>query len=76
MEHYSTKLIDFKVYVVLPLLPAFAGNLETEDCTMLRMIMDWHYKTIKGLKQAIILMDINPDDYIQFLGLRTHGLNS
>lgn len=30
---------DFKVYVMLPLLPAFAGDIEGNDCTFLRMIM-------------------------------------
>lgn len=37
--------------------------------------MDWHYKTIKNLIQRISELGVNPTDYIQFLGLRTHGVN-
>jgi len=39
------------------------------------MIMDWHYKTIKNLIQRISDLGVNPNEYIQFLGLRTHGVN-
>ncbi len=40
------------------------------------MIMDWHYKTINNLVKRIEELGVDPLDYIQFLGLRTHGLNN
>ena len=67
---------NFKVYVMLPLLPAFAGDLETNDCAFLRMIMEWQYRTIRSLVQRIEDLGVNSKDYIQFFGLRTHGVNS
>lgn len=36
----------FIVYVVLPLIPGFAGDLEVEDCLLLRKEMQWQYDTI------------------------------
>ncbi len=67
---------NFKVYVMLPLLPAFAGDIEANDCTFLRMIMEWQYRTIRSLLERIKDMGVKPEDYIQFFGLRTHGVNS
>ena len=37
--------------------------------------MDWHYKTIENLIQRISDLGVNPNEYIKFLGLRTHGVN-
>jgi hypothetical protein len=37
--------------------------------------MDWQYKSIKGLIQKIEELGVDYRDYIQFLGLRTHGVN-
>jgi phospholipase D1/2 len=61
---------------MLPLLPAFAGDVESGDCIFLRMILDWHYKTIKSLVKRIKNLGVDPEEYIKFLGLRTHGVNN
>lgn len=65
----------FRVFVMLPLLPAFAGDIEAGDCTFLRMIMEWQYRTIRSLVERIKTLGVDPSEYIQFLGLRTHGVN-
>ncbi|XP_071943012.1 phospholipase D1-like [Antedon mediterranea] len=68
----------FRVYVVLPLLPAFQGEVGEDEGRSIHAILHWEYKSIcKGegsllerLKKEGI---INPTNYISFYGLRNHG---
>jgi phospholipase D1/2 len=68
----------FRVFIFLPLQPAFPGEI-TESHT-LHLIMKYTYKTIsrnKGLsllEKLHELMKDKIDDYISFFSLRTHGL--
>ena len=68
----------FRVFIFLPLQPAFPGEI-TESHT-LHLIMKYTYKTIsrnKGLslyEKLYELMKEKVDDYIVFYSLRTHGL--
>jgi len=39
------------------------------------MIMEWQYRTIRSLVSRIEELGVNSSDYIQFLGIRTHGVN-
>lgn len=63
--------------MVLPLIPGFSGDLEVEDCILLRKEMQWQYDTICRGKDSLwhrLLSHTNdPSQYIQFLGLRKHG---
>ena len=68
----------FRVFVFLPLLPAFEGELDDPKASVLRIQLHWLYQTIcrgpnsiyKQLQQKGIQ---NPEKYIQFYSLRQHG---
>lgn len=68
----------FRVIVVLPLLPGFAGEVDAGSSGVLRIQMHWQYQTIlRGensvynlLKRSEFITD--PFEYIKFYGLRTH----
>jgi phospholipase D1/2 len=70
----------FKVIVVLPLLPGFAGDIDDNSASVLRVQLHWLYSTISRSKTSIISQLLenpnisNPYDYIDFYGLRTHGV--
>lgn len=68
---------EFRVYVVLPLVPGFAGDLEHEECLLLRREMQWQYDTIcrgeTSLWHRLLNHTNDPGKYIQFFGLRNHG---
>ncbi|KAI8327821.1 hypothetical protein BC941DRAFT_446276 [Chlamydoabsidia padenii] len=66
----------FKVIVVLPLLPAFQGDLTKPDSNAIRAIMYLQYASISRNKgsvhDALIKAGINPSDYIEWYSLRTY----
>ena len=70
----------FKVIVVLPLLPGFTGTIDDHSATVLRVQLHWLYETISKGRTSMfnkLYEDPNvshPLDYIQFYGLRTHGV--
>ncbi|XP_060530761.1 phospholipase D2 isoform X2 [Cylas formicarius] len=72
----------FRVFVVMPLLPAFEGEIGGATGTSLHAITHWNYSSISRGKDAILnrlkaagIED--PQDYISFYGLRNHStLNS
>ena len=71
---------QFRVIVVLPLLPAFEGSVDDPGATVLRVQLHWEYRTICRGKKSIYsklrkLVD-NPEEYISFYSLRTHCLLS
>lgn len=70
---------NFKVYVVLPLLPAFEGDITERKSAVLRIQLYWEYQTISRGENSIIerlkAENIDPFKYIRFFSLRTHGLN-
>ncbi|KRW98761.1 Phox homologous domain [Pseudocohnilembus persalinus] len=70
----------FRVIIVMPLLPAFAGEIETEGAGVMKIQLHWEYKTICRGDNSIFeqLKNHGIDDpwqYIQVYGLRTHGKN-
>ncbi|XP_050299678.1 phospholipase D2 [Anthonomus grandis grandis] len=72
----------FRVYVVMPLLPAFEGEVGGATGTSLHAITHWNYASISSGKDAILNrlktagID-DPSEYISFYGLRNHSrLNS
>ncbi|XP_046617254.1 phospholipase D2 isoform X1 [Neodiprion virginianus] len=68
----------FRVFVVMPLLPGFEGEVGGTTGTALRAITHWNYASISRGKDAILvrLMEAgipNPSEYITFHGLRNHS---
>nr|CAD7425001.1 unnamed protein product [Timema monikensis] len=69
----------FRVYVVMPLLPGFEGEVGSPSGTALHAITHWNYASISRGKNSILnrLKQYgvpNPSDYISFYGLRTHSI--
>ncbi|KAI8085326.1 hypothetical protein BDF21DRAFT_379811 [Thamnidium elegans] len=67
----------FKVFVLIPLMPAFPAELSTKDAATARLIMYYQYisicsgpnSIIEKLKSAGIE---NPEEYIRFYSLRSY----
>ncbi|KAG7199959.1 hypothetical protein KM043_014388 [Ampulex compressa] len=69
----------FKVFVVMPLLPGFEGEVGGPSGTALHAITHWNYASISRGKDAILNRLIeagisDPSEYITFHGLRTHSM--
>ena len=68
----------FKVIVVLPLLPGFAGDVDAGSSAVLRIQMHWQYQTIIRAENSLYGLlrksefISNPEDHIRFYGLRNH----
>ena len=68
----------FKVIVCMPLLPAFEGEVSEKTATVLKIQLHWEYMTISRSETSIfsqLTKHISePEKYISFYGLRTHGM--
>ncbi|KAF1775591.1 Phospholipase D-like domain [Phytophthora cactorum] len=68
----------FRVYVVMPLLPAFEGNIRSHEITNLHAVMHWQFATIcrgrYSLFEALKGVTNHPEDYVAFFGLRKYGI--
>lgn len=69
----------FRVFVVMPLLPGFEGEVGGPSGTALRAITHWNYNSISRGKDAILsqLLEAgieDPSEYITFHGLRTRSM--
>ncbi|KOX74104.1 Phospholipase D1 [Melipona quadrifasciata] len=69
----------FRVFVIMPLLPGFEGEVGGPTGTALRAITHWNYASISRGKDAILNRLIeagieDPSEYITFHGLRTHAM--
>ncbi|XP_034170847.1 phospholipase D [Osmia lignaria lignaria] len=69
----------FRVFVIMPLLPGFEGEVGGPTGTALRAITHWNYASISRGKDAILnrLIDAgieDPSEYITFHGLRAHAM--
>lgn len=69
---------EFRVWVVIPLVPGFAGELDDPEAVIPRVIMHWQYNTIcrgpHSLLARIAALGVDPSQHVQFFGLRTHGV--
>ncbi|CAL1290306.1 unnamed protein product [Larinioides sclopetarius] len=69
---------SFHVFVVIPLLPAFEGELGTGTGTCIQAVSYWNYKSIcrghTSLYERLSRHMEDPSQYISFCGLRTHGV--
>jgi len=76
----SARKEKFKVIVVCPLLPGFEGGVEDAGSSVLRLQLYWEYQTISRNSDSIYEQLLkeenikNPLEYIQFYGLRNHGM--
>ncbi|OZJ05541.1 hypothetical protein BZG36_01670 [Bifiguratus adelaidae] len=65
----------FRVIVIMPLAPAFEGDLASPESATCRTVMHWQYVSIcRGGNSVMELLrnaGINPEDYISFFSLRT-----
>ncbi|XP_003701644.3 phospholipase D1-like [Megachile rotundata] len=69
----------FRVFVIMPLLPGFEGEVGGPTGTALRAITHWNYASISRGKDAILNRLIeagveDPSEYITFHGLRAHAM--
>ncbi|EDO43750.1 predicted protein [Nematostella vectensis] len=68
---------EFRVIVVMPLLPAFEGELGTPTGTAIGVITHWNYRSIcRGADSLLGRLSASIEDpsrYISFYALRTHS---
>nr|XP_027194709.1 phospholipase D1-like isoform X2 [Dermatophagoides pteronyssinus] len=66
----------FRVFILIPLLPAFEGEVGTSSGTAIQQIMHYNYSTIcKGYDSLMAKLSLEIDDpsqYIGFYSLRNH----
>ncbi|ORX48538.1 phospholipase D/nuclease [Hesseltinella vesiculosa] len=66
----------FKVFVLMPLVPAFPADLATKEARDARAIMHYQYASIcrgsKSIGEKLRRAGVNPDDYIRFYSLRSY----
>ena len=66
----------FRVYVFLPLLPAFESSVEKAQASSVRMIMQGQYAAISrgplSILGQLVERGIKPENYITFFSLRKH----
>lgn len=70
---------QFRVVVVMPLLPAFEAAVDSPEASSVRLIMQSQYASIsKGPGSIIGQLQAGgiarPEDYISFFSLRTHDM--
>ncbi|KAI8640960.1 hypothetical protein BD408DRAFT_444667 [Parasitella parasitica] len=67
----------FRVYVVIPLVPAFEGDLASSEASSARTVMHFQYVTISRGGNSIIQKlneyGIDADQYISWFSLRNYG---
>ncbi|XP_026326584.1 phospholipase D2 [Hyposmocoma kahamanoa] len=78
MRAYRAKE-TFRVYVVMPLLPGFEGEVGAPSGTSLHAITHWNYQSICRSREAILTRLYesgvpDPSEYITFHSLRTHSI--
>ncbi|KAJ6257303.1 hypothetical protein Dda_8192 [Drechslerella dactyloides] len=68
---------DWRAIIVLPLLPGFQSSVDQPDGSSVRLIMQCQFRSICRGDGSIFgklkLNGIDPEDYIQFYGLRSWG---
>jgi phospholipase D1/2 len=67
---------NFKVIIVIPAIPGFAGDLRDNAAAGTRAIMDYQFKSICRGENSIFgrvrAQDIDPENYIFFFNLRSY----
>ncbi|KAF2643821.1 phospholipase D/nuclease [Massarina eburnea CBS 473.64] len=66
----------WKMMVVMPSVPAFAGDLQSDDALGTRAIMEFQYQSINrgghSIYEEVAKAGFNPVDYIRFYNLRNY----
>ncbi|KAI9267423.1 hypothetical protein BY458DRAFT_533912 [Sporodiniella umbellata] len=66
----------FKVFVLIPLMPAFPADLSTKDAATARLVMHYQYISIcrgpDSIVEKLKASGIDPDEYIRFYSLRNY----
>lgn len=67
----------YKMFVIMPAVPAFAGDLKSDDALGTRAIMEFQYNSINrghghSIYEEIQNAGFNPLDYIRFYNLRNY----
>lgn len=66
----------FKVFVLIPLMPAFPAELSTKDAATARLVMYYQYISIcsgeKSIMEKLRKAGIDPEEYIAFYSLRSY----
>jgi phospholipase D1/2 len=66
----------YKMIVMMPSVPAFAGDLKADDALGTRAIMEFQYDSINrgghSIYEEIARAGFNPMDYIRFFNLRNY----
>ncbi|KAI9739152.1 MAG: hypothetical protein M1834_007365 [Cirrosporium novae-zelandiae] len=66
----------FRVIIIIPAIPGFAGDLRSNAAAGTRAIMDYQYKSINrgenSIKEQIRAQGVNPDDHIFIFNLRSY----
>ncbi|KAF2462067.1 hypothetical protein BDY21DRAFT_412544 [Lineolata rhizophorae] len=66
----------FKIVVVIPAVPAFPGDLKSDDALSTRAIMEFQYNSINrggySIYESLAREGVNPMDYIRFYNLRNY----
>jgi phospholipase D1/2 len=69
-------LLRYKMFVMMPSVPAFAGDLQADDALGTRAIMEFQYNSINrgghSIYEEIQKAGFNPVDYIRFYNLRSY----
>ncbi|CEP06786.1 hypothetical protein [Parasitella parasitica] len=67
----------FRVYVVIPLVPAFEGDLASSEASSARTVMHFQYVTISrggnSITEKLSEYGIDADQYISWFSLRNYG---
>lgn len=71
---------DFKIYVFIPLMPGFEGDIVDDSSQVLKLQIRFQQETIlKGATSLYTMLknaNINPLQYLRFYGLRNHDMFS
>lgn len=66
----------YKMIIMIPSVPAFAGDLKSDDALGTRAIMEFQYDSINrgghSIYEEIAKAGFNPMDYIRFYNLRSY----
>ncbi|KAI9248403.1 hypothetical protein BY458DRAFT_560172 [Sporodiniella umbellata] len=66
----------FKVFVLIPLMPAFPAELSTKEAATARLVMFYQYVSIcsgpKSILDKLEKVGIDPTEYIRFYSLRSY----
>jgi len=68
---------DWRAIILLPLMPGFQNTVDQQEGTSIRLIMQCQFRSIfrgeNSLFAKLRSQGIEPEDYIQFYGLRNWG---